>query len=181
MPTTGYPEPGPHDPRRRPGSQHQRNARLLPGRAQHLRRMRGLHLLRARSRCGKPRNRAAVGSLRQPDQRRRAGAGRTPAPAGREPAFNGGAAARRYFGAFKRKSDGVHYISQTYDESKWAVAAAAAKRVIDLGIYRLHTVPADEYTLPLPSNVPPIPSQRVRAASTPSVPTRKCSPAKRRT
>lgn len=42
----------------------------------------------------------------------------------------------------------------TYDESKWAVAAAAAKRVIDLGIYRLHTVPADEYTLPLPSNVP---------------------------
>ena len=78
---------GPHDPRGRPGSQHQRNARLLPGRAQHLRRMRGLHLLRARSRCGKPRNRAAVGSLRQPDQRRRAGAGRTPAPAGREPAF----------------------------------------------------------------------------------------------
>ena len=70
------------------------------------------------------------------------------------PLFNGGAAARRYFGAFKRKSDGVHYISQTYDESKWAVAAAAAKRVIDLGIYRLHTVPADEYTLPLPSNVP---------------------------
>mgnify|MGYP002429325513 FL=1 len=70
------------------------------------------------------------------------------------PLFNGGAAARRYFGAFKRKSDGVHYISQTYDESKWAVAAAAAKRVIDLGIYRLHTVPADEYPLPLPSNVP---------------------------
>ena len=70
------------------------------------------------------------------------------------PLFNGGAAARRYFGAFKRKSDGVHYISQTYDESKWAVAAAAAKRVIDLGIYRLHTVAADEYTLPLPSNVP---------------------------
>lgn len=70
------------------------------------------------------------------------------------PLFNGGAAARRYFGNFKRKSDGVHYISQTYDESKWAVAAAAAKRVIDMGIYRLHTVAADEYTLALPANVP---------------------------
>ena len=73
------------------------------------------------------------------------------------PLFNGGNAARRYFGDFKRKSDGVHYVSQTYDERKWAVAAAAAKRVIDLGIYRLHTVAADEYTLALPSNVPSAP------------------------
>ena len=48
----------------------------------------------------------------------------------------------------------MHYVSQTYDERKWAVAAAAAKRVMDLGIYRLHTVPADEYTVPLPANVP---------------------------
>ena len=70
------------------------------------------------------------------------------------PLFNGGTAAHRYFGDFKRKSDGVHYVSQTYDERKWAVAAAAAKRVMDLGIYRLHTVPADEYTVPLPANVP---------------------------
>ena len=63
------------------------------------------------------------------------------------PLFNGGTAAHRYFGDFKRKSDGVHYVSQTYDERKWAVAAAAAKRVMDLGIYRLHTVPADEYKI----------------------------------
>ena len=64
------------------------------------------------------------------------------------PLFNGGSAARRYFGDFTRKSDGVHYISQTYDERKWAVAAAAAKRVMDLNIYRLHTVPADESEFP---------------------------------
>lgn len=70
------------------------------------------------------------------------------------PLFNGGSAAKRYFGNFKRKSDGVHYVSQQYDERKWAVAAAAAKRVIDLGTYQLHTVAADEYTLPLPANVP---------------------------
>lgn len=70
------------------------------------------------------------------------------------PLFNGGSAARRYFGDFTRKSDGVHYISQTYDERKWAVAAAAAKRVMDLNLYRLHTVPADTYTMPLPANVP---------------------------
>ena len=30
-------------------------------------------------------------------------------------------------------------MSQTYDESKWAKAAAAAKDVIDLGRYELHT------------------------------------------
>ena len=47
------------------------------------------------------------------------------------PLFNGGDAARRYFGSFTRSSDGVHYVSQTYDERKWAVAAAAAKRVMD--------------------------------------------------
>lgn len=73
------------------------------------------------------------------------------------PLFNGGSAARRYFGNFKRKSDGVHYVSQEYDERKWAVAAAAAKRVMDLGTYRLHTVPADEYTATLPANVPSAP------------------------
>lgn len=70
------------------------------------------------------------------------------------PLFNGGSVAKRYFGSFKRSSDGVHYVSQTYDESKWALAAEAAKKVIDLGVYQLHTVPADEYTRPLPKNVP---------------------------
>jgi hypothetical protein len=74
------------------------------------------------------------------------------------PLFNGGGkegnAARFYFDDFKRSSDGVHYIRQQYDEKLWAVAAQAAKRIIDWGIYRLHTVERTGETRPLPSNVP---------------------------
>lgn len=70
------------------------------------------------------------------------------------PLYNGGAAARRYFGDFKRKSDGEYFVSQTYDERKWALAAAAAKKVIDMKRYDLYTVPADQYTVALPANVP---------------------------
>ena len=76
------------------------------------------------------------------------------------PAFNGGEAARRWFGTWTRE-DGVHYISQTYDERKWALAAAAAKRVMDMDggeRYRLHTVEAasaGNYITPaLPEGVP---------------------------
>ncbi|WP_298647015.1 RagB/SusD family nutrient uptake outer membrane protein [uncultured Proteiniphilum sp.] len=56
------------------------------------------------------------------------------------PLFNGGDVARRYYGNFTRKMDGVHYISQEYDEKKWAIAALAAKRVMDLNQYELYTV-----------------------------------------
>lgn len=70
------------------------------------------------------------------------------------PLFNGGQAARRYFGSWTRCTDGAWYVSQTYDERKWAVAAAAARRVMDLGLYDLYTVEADQYTAPLPANVP---------------------------
>ncbi|MBQ8424333.1 MAG: RagB/SusD family nutrient uptake outer membrane protein [Coprobacter sp.] len=56
------------------------------------------------------------------------------------PAFNGGAAAKRYFGNWTRSTDGAQYVSQTYDERKWALAAAAAKRVMDMDLYELHTV-----------------------------------------
>lgn len=56
------------------------------------------------------------------------------------PLYNGGEAARKYFGNFVRKTDKVHYVSQTYDERKWALAAAAAKKVIDLHQYELYTV-----------------------------------------
>lgn len=59
------------------------------------------------------------------------------------PLFNGGGSARKYYGNFKRSSDGVHYISQEYDERKWAVAADACKKVIDLGLYDLYTVNDD--------------------------------------
>lgn len=37
------------------------------------------------------------------------------------PAFNGGTAAYRYFGNWKRGTDGVQYVSQTYDERKWGI------------------------------------------------------------
>jgi len=70
------------------------------------------------------------------------------------PLYNGGTAARRYFSDFKRTSDGEYYVSQTYDERKWAVAAAAAKKVINMKRYDLYTVPADQYTVALPANVP---------------------------
>ncbi len=71
------------------------------------------------------------------------------------PAYNGGAIAKRYFSDWTRKTDGVHYISQSPDEYRWALAAAAAKKVIDLPsdagtMYSLYTVLADNNTPPLP-------------------------------
>jgi hypothetical protein len=72
--------------------------------------------------------------------------------------FNGGRSSRTYFGSWIRKTDGKHYIQQTYDPKRWAVAAAAAKRVMDLQLdgfpmYRLHTVTADDKTPQLPVSV----------------------------
>jgi len=72
------------------------------------------------------------------------------------PMFNGGQAARSYFGNWKRTTDQAFYVSQAYDERRWALAAAAAKRGIDLGetgLFRLHTVPADQETPALPTGV----------------------------
>ena len=72
--------------------------------------------------------------------------------------YNGGRSARIYFGTWTRKTDGKHYIQQTYDPKRWAIAAAAAKRVIDLTddigvkMYELHTVPQNPLTPPLPQN-----------------------------
>lgn len=73
------------------------------------------------------------------------------------PLYNGGTAARTYFGNWTRKTDGQHYVSQTYDEGRWAVAAASAKRVMDLHqsgapLYGLYTVTADDNTPALPTN-----------------------------
>lgn len=69
------------------------------------------------------------------------------------PLHNGGDAARQVYGTWKRSSDGAQYVSQTYDEKKWALAAAAAKRVIDLNQYSLHTVQSDNSTKAMPTNV----------------------------
>ncbi|SEO13247.1 Starch-binding associating with outer membrane [bacterium A37T11] len=74
------------------------------------------------------------------------------------PLYNGGAAAHSFFGNWRRSTDNVQYVSQVYDERRWAVAAAAAKRVMDLSLtggnpYRLHTVGADSDTPELPTGV----------------------------
>ena len=70
------------------------------------------------------------------------------------PLFNGGDIARRVFGTWKRSSDDVYYVSvEEYDEERWALAAAAAKRVMDMGLYRLHTVPAGTDTKTIPTGV----------------------------
>ncbi len=69
------------------------------------------------------------------------------------PLFNGGSAARTTFGAWKRSTDGADYVSQTYDEERWALAAAAAQRVMDMGMYQLHTVSADRNSPTLPGNI----------------------------
>jgi susD homolog len=74
------------------------------------------------------------------------------------PAYNGGEEARRCFGNWKRKSDGAFYINQTYDEKRWAIAAAACLRVIEMkkngnAMYHLHTVESSSETPDLPTNV----------------------------
>ncbi|MCI6278902.1 MAG: RagB/SusD family nutrient uptake outer membrane protein [Porphyromonas sp.] len=72
------------------------------------------------------------------------------------PLFNGGDAARRVFGDWTRASDGAHYVNQTYDPNRWAIAAAAAKQVINMGYYELHTVDFDAQEpnpWPIPENV----------------------------
>lgn len=62
------------------------------------------------------------------------------------PLFNGGAAARQCFSDWRRPSDGAYYVNQTYDEERWAIAAAACKRIMDMGMYELYTVAADTTT-----------------------------------
>lgn len=70
------------------------------------------------------------------------------------PLWNGGSAARRTYGTWKRSIDNVNYVSQTYDERKWVQAAAVSKRIIDMNVYALHTVKKMPDTTPLPDNVP---------------------------
>lgn len=68
------------------------------------------------------------------------------------PLYNGGQAAKSFFSGFLRKSDNEPYIPQTYDEKKWAVAAAACKRVMDMN-YSLHVVEASYNTPKLPEGI----------------------------
>ncbi len=74
------------------------------------------------------------------------------------PLYNGGSIARTCFGTWQRTVDGADYVSLQYDEKRWAIAAAAAKRVMDLkdaGLpaFKLHTVEADSETPKLPTGI----------------------------
>jgi len=69
------------------------------------------------------------------------------------PLWNGGEAARKTFGTWRRTSDKELYVSQTYDEKKWALAAAACKRIINMNLYKIFTVAKMPDTYPLPANV----------------------------
>ncbi len=66
------------------------------------------------------------------------------------PLFNGNNA----YVDWKRTSDGVNYISQTVDNSKWGKAAVAAKRLIESGMYSLYVAYSQPDTEPLAPNVP---------------------------
>lgn len=52
-----------------------------------------------------------------------------------------------------KTSDGRNFISQINDNSKWGIAAVAAKRIIDMGEYELYTTVRTERTQKLPSTV----------------------------
>lgn len=70
------------------------------------------------------------------------------------PLFNGTSTTRLYFGNWKRRYDNAYYVNQTPSEEKWALAAAACKRVMDMAIYELFTVNKDQNTPNLPTGVP---------------------------
>ena len=65
------------------------------------------------------------------------------------PLWNGGDVAKRCFGDWYRSTDGVPYVNtKEVDYERWALAAAAAKRVMDLTnggapMYKLYTVQAN--------------------------------------
>lgn len=55
--------------------------------------------------------------------------------------------------AYWTRTDGRPFISQENDPQRWAIAAAAFKRIIDTNTYKLHTIERNSSTLPLPSTV----------------------------
>ncbi|MBV5283649.1 MAG: RagB/SusD family nutrient uptake outer membrane protein [Paludibacter sp.] len=71
------------------------------------------------------------------------------------PLFNGGASTVEELSGWKRP-DGTYFISQTNDPARWGIAAAAFRRIIDMGKYKLNTWPKivnskNTGTLPLPT------------------------------
>lgn len=71
------------------------------------------------------------------------------------PLFNGGASTVEELSGWKRPN-GTYFISQTNDPARWGIAAAAFRRIIDMGKYKLNTWPKivnskGSGTLPLPT------------------------------
>ncbi|GHT67866.1 membrane protein [Bacteroidia bacterium] len=64
------------------------------------------------------------------------------------PWFNGGSGG--LYSDWTRKSDGAHFISQTKENEKWGKAAVAARRVMNTGLYELHTAKKKPDTQALP-------------------------------
>lgn len=64
------------------------------------------------------------------------------------PLFNGNTA----YDDFRDRRTGEPYISQTYDDAKWAQAAWAAHQLIKAGNYELYTVKSDSDTPGLPAS-----------------------------
>ena len=56
------------------------------------------------------------------------------------PLFNGGSSKIDEIASWKR-TDGKPFISQTFDPKRWGVAAAAFRKIIDMGKYKLNTWP----------------------------------------
>ena len=129
-----------------------------------------------------PRDRTAARPLRNPDQRRRAGAGGAPPVAGRQPALqrrDGRAPLLRRLQAQVRRR-----ALRLADLRRAQVGRGRCRRQARHGPG--HLPPAygsgrRVHPCPCPRTSPRPPSRRVRAASTPSAPTRKCSPARRPT
>ena len=69
------------------------------------------------------------------------------------PLWNGGSAARRTYGTWFRSTDKKQYVSQEYDEKRWAEAAAVCKRIIDTNLYSLHVLQRRADSPNLPDNV----------------------------
>jgi len=69
------------------------------------------------------------------------------------PLFNGN---RVDYGSFK-KENGTPFFNLDVDNSKWAKAAAVAKRIIDSNRFSLYTIKSDSTTAKLPPNVPSAP------------------------
>lgn len=58
-----------------------------------------------------------------------------------------------FYSDWMRKSDGAHFIPQTKDNTKWGVAAAYAKYIIDSNNYSLYTTPKEMDSRALPTGV----------------------------